>query len=63
MNSFDHVDQLSPAQIGILRVLRGEYKKLSALLDDMCPKSRELSIAQTNLEQSAMWANKSATHG
>lgn len=37
-----------------IRDLAGE---LSAMLNRCCPESRELSLAQTNLEQVVMWAN------
>jgi hypothetical protein len=39
--------------------LRLFYSNLHTILEGMCPKSRELSVALTNLEQSAMWAIKS----
>ncbi len=37
--------------------IRHEAAKLSAMLNQACPPSRELSLAQTNLEQVVMWAN------
>lgn len=30
---------------------------LSKILNESCPPSRELSVAQTNLEQAIFWAN------
>lgn len=39
--------------------IRAEAKKLALLIDRLCPNSREKSLAQTNLEQAVMWANKS----
>lgn len=37
--------------------LREEAKKLAARYLDLCPPSRELSVALTELETSVMWAN------
>lgn len=39
--------------------LRGKAKELAHMIDELCPSSREKSLAQTNLEQTVMWANKS----
>lgn len=39
--------------------LRNKAKELAHLIDDLCPNSREKSLAQTNLEQAVMWANAS----
>jgi hypothetical protein len=41
------------------QAIRGTAKKLAALLETTCPKSRERSLAMTNLEQAVMWANAS----
>lgn len=38
---------------------RIEFTKLHVLISETFPKSRETSIALTNLEQAAMWAIKS----
>ncbi len=38
-------------------VVRECAKGLSGILDCQCPPSRELSLAQTNLEQAIFWAN------
>ncbi len=38
-------------------MIRDEAKKLCHLLDCNCPPSRELSLAQTHLEEVVMWAN------
>jgi len=32
---------------------------LALKIDEMCPQSRELSLAHTKLEEAVMWANKS----
>ena len=37
--------------------IRGQARTLASLLMELCPPSRELSLALTNLEQAAMWAN------
>ncbi len=37
--------------------LRANAKELAELMTAMCPPSRELSLALTNLEQAVMWAN------
>lgn len=39
--------------------IRNKAKELAHMIEELCPSSREKSIAQTNLEQSVMWANKS----
>ena len=40
-------------------VLREKAKELAYLIDDLCPQSREKSLAITKLEESVMWANAS----
>lgn len=39
--------------------LRNKAKELAHVIDELCPNSREKSLAMTNLEQSTMWANAS----
>lgn len=39
--------------------LRERARDLAYLIDELCPSSREKSLAQTNLEQVVMWANAS----
>lgn len=39
--------------------IRNKAKELAYLIDELCPASRERSIAHTNLEQVSMWANAS----
>lgn len=39
--------------------LRDKGKELASLMLDNCPRSRELSLAITNLEQALFWANAS----
>ncbi|MGV8142930.1 MAG: DUF7681 family protein [Candidatus Pacearchaeota archaeon] len=40
-------------------VIRQKIKEVAYLLDELCPNSREKSLALTNLEQASMWANAS----
>lgn len=39
--------------------IREKAKELAHMIDELCPGSREKSLAHTNLEQSVMWANAS----
>lgn len=39
--------------------IREKAKELAYLVEELCPSSREKSIAMTNLEQAVMWANAS----
>lgn len=39
--------------------IREKAKELACLIDDLCPSSREKSIAMTELETAVMWANAS----
>ena len=39
--------------------IREKAKELAYLIDDICPNSREKSIAITELETAVMWANAS----
>ncbi|WP_240371688.1 Acb2/Tad1 domain-containing protein [Anoxybacteroides rupiense] len=41
------------------QAIREKAKELAYLMDELCPNSREKSLAFTNLEQSVMWANAS----
>ena len=38
---------------------KNDQPKKYEMIDDLCPDSREKSIANTNLEQTVMWANAS----
>ena len=40
-------------------VLRDRAKVLANTIDELCPDSREKSVAMTNLETAVMWANAS----
>ena len=37
--------------------LRGTAKHLATMFQELCPDSRELSLAITRLEEAVMWAN------
>ena len=39
--------------------IRNEAKSLALMLAELCPESRELSVALTELESAVMWANAS----
>lgn len=39
--------------------LRSNAQELARLINDLCPESREKSLAITNLQQAIMWANAS----
>ena len=45
-----------------LTTIRDAFIELSVLIDDLVPDGREKSLAHTNLEDAAMWANKAITH-
>lgn len=44
-------------QVDRYKLLRATLKAVSKKLDELCPESRELSLAQTKLEEVVMWAN------
>lgn len=39
--------------------IREKAKELAYLIDELCPDSREKSLAITKIEESSMWANAS----
>lgn len=39
--------------------IRSKAKEFAHMVDELCPNSREKSLAHTNLEQAVMWANAS----
>jgi hypothetical protein len=45
--------------LGKINAIREKYSEVKKLLEDICPSSRQLSVAITELETSAMWAIKS----
>lgn len=40
-------------------LIRARAKELAKLIDEMCPESREKSLAITKIEEAVMWANAS----
>jgi hypothetical protein len=46
-----------PGQPEKYTAIREKAKELAALFEELCPVSREQSIAHTNLETAVMWAN------
>jgi hypothetical protein len=51
----------SPKDIQLERYekLRNKAKEFANLINDLCPDSREKSLAMTRVEESVMWANAS----
>ena len=45
-----------------LQCLRDAAKAYTEALREHCPPSRERALAETNIEQAAMWASKAVTH-
>lgn len=41
------------------KAIRKKAKELAHMIDELCPESREKSVAMTNLETAVMWANAS----
>lgn len=48
-----------PKQVQKMENIRKNFRALADLLNEMCPESREKSLAITNLEQAQFWANAS----
>ena len=46
-------------QVERYQQIREKLMELGALLEEVCPESRERSLAFTNLEQAGFWANAS----
>lgn len=49
-----------PSEGGVKKIaeLRELFSQVSDKIEELCPKCRETSVAQTNLETTAMWAIK-----
>jgi len=45
------------SQIKAYQDIRDKAHELAQMFAQLCPESRELALAHTNLEQSVMWAN------
>lgn len=58
-NNFTYHDTKDEEQESKYITLREAAKKLAYMYEELCPPSRERSLAITNLEQSNMWANAS----
>ena len=52
-----HVPSAASAQH--IAALRRAFSELQQAVNDLCPVSRERSLASTKLEEAAMWAIKS----
>lgn len=50
-----------PSEDGLITInqLRAHFSDIAYLIDQACPNSRQKSLAQTKLEEAAMWAIKS----
>lgn len=57
-NNFSY-HQPNDEQASLYHVIRETAKNFAELLNDLCPESREKSLAITKLEESVMWANAS----
>ena len=58
-NNFNNHAPCYPGQTDKYELIRAKAKELAYLIEDICPKSREASLAMTNLEQVVFWANAS----
>lgn len=50
---------LSQDKIDVTNCIRLNAKDLALSIDEVCPNSREKSLAMTKLEEAVMWANAS----
>lgn len=50
---------LTTDKIDITNCIRLNAKDLALFIDEVCPNSREKSLAMTKLEEAVMWANAS----
>jgi len=46
-----------PGQAETYQEIRQKAHELAQMFAQLCPESRELALAHTNLEQAVMWAN------
>jgi len=58
-NDFTYHPPTGAIQVNKYNSIREAGKQLAIMLANVCPESRELSIALTNLEQVMFWANAS----
>lgn len=61
MNPFEYNNSPTDEMIASMTEVRAKCKELADVLLAI-PNGRERSLAITNLEQTAMWANKAITH-
>jgi hypothetical protein len=61
MNPFDYNNSPTPEMLEQIGKVRAASKALADVIL-LIPSNRERSLALTNLEQAAMWANKAVTH-
>ena len=47
----------SSDQIEKYASIRTKARSMAEMMNQLCPESRELSLAMTNMEQAVMWAN------
>lgn len=59
INRFTYHPPRNEREIKAYEVIREAGKKLAWFLNEICPESRELSLALTHLEEVIMWANAS----
>lgn len=55
-NRFTHHPP-KPGQPEKYEAIRGKAKELAYLIRDLCPESREKSLAMTKAEEAVFWAN------
>jgi len=48
-----------PGQTEKYVIIRDKTKEVAQIIIDLCPESREKSLAITKLEEAVMWANAS----
>ena len=59
---FDHIYKYHAPKEGQpekYEALRAKAKDLALMINELCPESRERSVAFTNLEAAVFWANAS----
>ena len=49
--------EVAKEQADKLDYIRVKAKDLAYMIDELCPNSREKSLAMTKLEEAVMWAN------
>jgi hypothetical protein len=58
-NRFSYHPPKDQAMVDTYQKIRDEAKNLVITMSTLCPESRELSLAVTNIEQAVFWANAS----